>query len=77
MTIENDELNLESLSLEPIEPAEATPSSRGPAKFQIDTRVAGDRRKSDDRRQTIRFEKDRRQGDRRAKSDPWDRRVDL
>ncbi|MDE3739882.1 MULTISPECIES: hypothetical protein [Pseudomonas] len=74
----NDELNLESFSLEPMESAAKAPSSPGRAKFQIDTRGGGDRRKACDRRQTIRFEQDRRQGNRRGKSsDPWDQNVDF
>lgn len=77
MAMTNDELRLDELSLEPVEPVEAGPPARSPTKFQIDTRGGGDRRKSGERRQTIRFEKDRRQGDRRAKSAPWDRGVDI
>lgn len=69
----NDKLNLDELSLEPLETADATPSGPGKAKFQIDTRSGGDRRTCPDRRQSIRFEKDRRQGDRRSKGDPWGR----
>lgn len=73
-----DKLNLEELSLEPIESTSASPSSKGKAKFQIDTRGGADRRKAGDRRQSIRFEQDRRQGPRRGKSsDPWDQSVDL
>ncbi|MCO6060218.1 hypothetical protein NG726_26615 [Pseudomonas sp. MOB-449] len=69
----NDKPNLDELSLEPLESSAAAPSSRGKAVFQIDTRGGGDRRKAGDRRQTIRFEQDRRQGNRRGESgDPWD-----
>ncbi|WP_044874750.1 hypothetical protein [Pseudomonas sp. LFM046] len=72
----NDKLNLDELSLEPIEPIKAVPSSGGKAVFQIDTRSGEDRRKSADRRQSIRFEKDRRQGNRRGKVDPWSQNTD-
>lgn len=73
----NDKPDLE-FSLEPIEPTGAAPSSRGKAVFQIDTRDGGDRRTCADRRQTVRFEQDRRKGSRRGKSsDPWDQSVDL
>ena len=74
----DDKPNLDGLSLEPIAPNAAAPSSRGKAVFKIDTRGGGDRRKGVDRRQTVRFEKDRRQVDRRAKgSDPWSNSADL
>ncbi len=77
MSTKDDKLNLDELSLEPIEP-EGTSPSQGPAKFKVDTRSGSDRRKSGERRQTVRFEADRRQGDRRAKgSDPWDQSTDL
>lgn len=74
----NEKPNLDKLSLKPIDPSEPTPSARGKAKFQIETRSGGDRRKMGDRRETIRFEQDRRQRDRRCtSSDPWDQSVDL
>ncbi|WP_242443177.1 hypothetical protein [Pseudomonas sp. LFM046] len=70
-------MSLEGLSLQPIEPAGRPTSASGPAKFQIDTRSKVDRRKGGDRRQTVRFEEDRRKGDRRAKANPWDHGADL
>ena len=74
----DDKLNLDEINLEPIAPAAAAPSSRGTAVFKIDTRGGGDRRKGTDRRQSIRFEQDRRQVERRAKSsDPWSHSADL
>lgn len=74
----NDKPNLDKLSLKPIDPSEPSPSTRGKAKFQIETREGGDRRKLADRRESIRFEEDRRQVDRRGKSnDPWDQSVDF
>ncbi|MCY1373230.1 hypothetical protein D9M69_604900 [compost metagenome] len=73
----DDKPNLE-LSLEPLQPTTGAPTSRGKAVFKIDTRGGGDRRKSEDRRQTIRFEQDRRQSARRGKSsDPWDQSIDF
>ncbi|MDH4565720.1 hypothetical protein E8E95_03415 [Pseudomonas sp. BN414] len=72
----NDKPNLDKLSMKPIDPSE--PSARGKAKFQIETRQGGDRRKTGDRRETIRFEEDRRQVNRRGKSsDPWDQSIDF
>lgn len=74
----NDKPNLDKLSMKPIDPSEPTPSTRGKAKFQIDTRNGSDRRKLGDRRETIRFEEDRRQVNRRGKSsDPWDQSIDF
>lgn len=73
----DDKPNLDELNLEPIAPTAVAPSSRGKAVFKIDTRGGGDRRKGTDRRQSIRFEQDRRQADRRGKSnDPWSQNVD-
>ncbi|WP_370601106.1 hypothetical protein [Pseudomonas nitroreducens] len=73
-------LNLDELSLVPLEPDEAPPSaSAAPAKpkFMVDTRHGKDRRSGTDRRQSIRFEVDRRKGDRRAGSgDPWSKFTD-
>ncbi|MFC4864863.1 hypothetical protein ACS8MQ_27470 [Pseudomonas sp. MAHUQ-62] len=74
----NEKPNLDKLSLKPIDPSEPTPSARGKAKFQIETRQGGDRRKMGERRESIRFEEDRRQTNRRGKSsDPWDQSIDL
>lgn len=72
MTITISDMKLEDLSLEPQEPAAPEPETKGPAKFAIDTRHVTDRRSGSDRRQSIRFEADRRQGDRRAKRGPWE-----
>lgn len=73
-------LNLDELSLVPLEPDEAAPAaSAAPAKpkFMVDTRHGKDRRSGTDRRQSIRFEADRRKGDRRAGSaDPWSKFTD-
>ncbi|MFZ6050189.1 hypothetical protein ACFW0H_29220 [Pseudomonas sp. CR3202] len=71
----DDQPKLEGLGLQPTEPNDSPRPKAGPAKFKIDTREGGDRRKSPDRRQMIRFEEDRRKGDRRASSDPWDDNV--
>lgn len=73
-----EDLASDELSLVPMEsaasPAAVTP---GKAKFQIDTRHA-ERRCSADRRQSIRFEDDRRKGDRRGGGvDPWAKTVDF
>ncbi|MFS2125855.1 hypothetical protein [Pseudomonas sp. Pseusp97] len=73
-----DDLNSDELSLVPMEPA-APPVMAMPAKakFQIDTRHV-ERRCSADRRQTIRFEDDRRKGDRRGGGvDPWAKTIDF
>ena len=77
----NDELPDIEFSLEPLEPlgsgGDSTPS-KSKSVFRIDTRSGNDRRKSGDRRQTIRFEQDRRQGARRREShDPWDENRDF
>lgn len=68
----DDKLNLDELTLIPLEPAEAAPATPAKPKVQVDTRHGKDRRSGTDRRQSIRFEEDRRKGDRRAGSgDPW------
>ncbi|WP_371234419.1 hypothetical protein ACAW63_13980 [Pseudomonas sp. QE6] len=73
-------LNLDELTLVPMEPTEAAPAEpAAPAKpkFMVDTRHGKDRRSGTDRRQSIRFEADRRKGDRRAGSgDPWSKFTD-
>lgn len=71
-----DDLPPLELSLEPSEPAKA---ARPKAQFQIDTRdkSKGDRRKNGERRQTIRFEQDRRSGeDRRPRDKGWGQGID-
>ncbi|MFC5694217.1 hypothetical protein ACFPU0_01435 [Pseudomonas sp. GCM10022186] len=76
--IKSDDVpKLEALGLQPTEQEEGPRPKAAPAKFRIDTRGGGDRRKSPDRRQMIRFEDDRRKGDRRANGNPWDNRVNL
>jgi len=74
------DLNIDELSLVPMEPATppvAAMPAKPKARFQIDTRH-GERRCSADRRQTIRFEDDRRKGDRRGGGvDPWAKTVDF
>ncbi|MCO6060216.1 hypothetical protein NG726_26605 [Pseudomonas sp. MOB-449] len=42
----NDKPNLDKLSRKPIDPSEPTPSARGKARFQIETRYSGDGRAS-------------------------------
>jgi hypothetical protein len=72
-----DDLPPLEFSLEPQEPAKAP---RPRAHFQIDTRdkSKGDRRKNGERRQTIRFEQDRRSGDdRRPRDSGWEPGNDL
>jgi len=74
----NDEFepSLEELSLEPLE--EQSPAPKMPAKFQIDTRSKAERRTRPDRRDTIRFQEDRRSGkDRRAGVIPWAPGTDI
>ena len=65
-------LNLDSLSLEPIEPSSqgGAPVS-GRATFNTDTRGRVDRRKGGDRRQALRFEPDRRSGKDRRPLKGW------
>ncbi|MDT4837066.1 hypothetical protein FQZ97_707880 [compost metagenome] len=72
-----DSPELQELGLQPTKPNESPRPKAAPAKFQIDTRGRGDRRQSADRRQMIRFEEDRRKGDRRASSNPWDNGINL
>ncbi|WP_152222113.1 hypothetical protein [Pseudomonas sp. SCB32] len=71
----DDKLNLDELSLVPMEPDEAAPAASAAPdkpKFLVDTRHSKERRSGTDRRQSIRFEADRRKGDRRAGSkDAW------
>jgi hypothetical protein len=73
----DDSPEVQEPGLQPTKPNESPRPKAAPAKFQIDTRGRGDRRKSADRRQMIRFEDDRRQGDRRAKVNPWEDGVNL
>lgn len=71
MTITFSDMKLEDLALEPQDGAEAAPAAKERAKFPIETRSGGDRRSGEDRRQSIRFEADRRKGDRRAGRAAW------
>ncbi|WP_447751395.1 hypothetical protein [Pseudomonas nicosulfuronedens] len=78
-----DDLNIDELSLIPLEqaaqPAAPAMSALPPRpKAQLDTRRR-ERRCGTDRRQTIRFEDDRRKGDRRGSrvDDPWAKSVDF
>ena len=71
----NDSPDVQEPGLQPTKPNESPRPKAAPAKFQIDTRGCGDRRKSPDRRQMIRFEEDRRKGDRRASRSPWDNGI--
>ena len=66
-------LNLDSLSLEPIEPSpHGGAPITGRATFNTDARGSRiDRRKGGDRRQTLRFEPDRRSGKDRRPQTGW------
>ncbi|WP_278959539.1 hypothetical protein [Aquipseudomonas alcaligenes] len=67
-------------SLEPLEEAPPPAAPKQKASFQVDTRDThhGDRRKNGERRQTIRFEADRRSGqDRRPKAGGWEIGIDV
>ena len=65
-------LNLDSLSLEPIEtPSQAGAPVSGRATFNTDARGRTDRRKGGERRQTVRFEQDRRSGKDRRPLKNW------
>ena len=64
-------LTLEDLSLTPLGP-DCPPASKK-AEFRVDTRGTGDRRNNPERRQSIRFEEDRRKGERRAHGPAWKR----
>lgn len=68
---ESLEQTLGGLTLEPLDGAPSAAPPKARAVFQVDTRAGGDRRKQADRRQTVRFEADRRQGPRRARGDAW------
>jgi hypothetical protein len=75
---ENPGISLEDLALEPIVESPVEAPRKGPAKFQIDTRGGGERRKTQDRRAGIRFEDERRSNkDRRVGSNPWAPGVDI
>lgn len=78
-TDDSFELSLEDLSLEPLEPISAAPApAKQPAAFKIDTRGKSERRSHADRRNTIRFEEDRRANhDRRADANGWTLGTDI
>ena len=75
------ELSLEELSLEPLEqPTEEPVKAKAPAQFKIDTRGKSERRSHADRRNSIRFEADRRANkdhDRRAGPSGWTLGTDI
>ncbi|MEO4047959.1 hypothetical protein AAFN46_12815 [Pseudomonas sp. CAU 1711] len=74
-----EDLSPLEFTLEPL-PQAPTQAPARKASFQIDTRdhQHGDRRKGGERRQTIRFEADRRSGkDRRPVSAGWDKGIDI
>jgi hypothetical protein len=75
---DNSDIALEDLSLEPIAEQVGEGVNKGRAKFQIDTRGGGERRKVQDRRADIRFQEERRSNkDRRVGSNPWAPGVDI
>ncbi|WP_256674136.1 MULTISPECIES: hypothetical protein [Pseudomonas] len=75
---ENSDISLEDLALEPLAEQVEEGVSKGRAKFQIDTRGGGERRKVQDRRADIRFQEERRSNkDRRVGSNPWAPGVDI
>lgn len=72
------DISLDDLALEPVEAPSAEAASKGRAKFQIDTRSGGERRKAEERRAAIRFQDDRRSGkDRRRGGNGWTPGVDI
>lgn len=75
---ENSDISLEDLALEPLAEQVDEGVSKVRAKFQIDTRGGGERRKVQDRRADIRFQEERRSNkDRRVGSNPWAPGVDI
>ncbi|AYC30886.1 hypothetical protein D3880_00125 [Pseudomonas cavernae] len=75
------EFSSPGLAIEPEQPPAATQQApRQKASFQIDTRdkSKGERRQNPERRQSIRFEADRRSGqDRRPSTSGWQLGVDI
>ena len=75
---DNSDISLEDLALEPLAEQISEVVNKGRAKFQIDTRGGGERRKVQDRRADIRFQEERRSNkDRRVGSNPWAPGVDI
>lgn len=75
---DNSDISLEDLALEPLAEQDSEVVSVGRAKFQVDTRNGGERRKVQGRRADIRFQEERRSNqDRRAGSNPWAPGVDI
>lgn len=60
-----------SLALEPIE-GESTAPKTGRARFNPNTRDGSDRRNGVDRREKVRYQGERRKGDRRPAKRGWD-----
>jgi hypothetical protein len=75
---DNSDISLEDLALEPLAEQVGEVVNKGRAKYQIDTRGGGERRKVQDRRADIRFQEERRSNkDRRVGSNPWAPGVDI
>ena len=70
---EKTELSFGELSLEPLPDSGYLPIQTGPAKIHPNSRTKADRRvNTADRRQVLRFEKDRRSGKARRPQSVWD-----
>jgi hypothetical protein len=68
------DIPFDQLALEPLEGEAPAAPLTGRAKFSANTRDGKDRRQGGDRRGKLRFEKDRRQTDRRpTKARAWDK----
>ncbi|MDA7088288.1 hypothetical protein PH586_18035 [Pseudomonas sp. SA3-5] len=75
---DNSDISLDDLALEPLAEQVGEEVSKGRAKYQIDTRGGGERRKMQERRADIRFQEERRSNkDRRVGSNPWAPGVDI
>ena len=61
-----------ALALEPLEGEAPAGPVTGRAKFTANTRDGKDRRQGEDRRQKVRFQADRRKGDRRPAKRNWE-----
>lgn len=69
---DNSDISLEDLVLEPLAEQVNEVVNVGRAKFQVDTRNGGERRKVQGCRADIRFQKERRSNqDHRVGSNPW------
>lgn len=72
MNVDLRNLNLDHLSLEPLETAKPSATQpTGRATFITDARGRSDRRKGGDRRQTVRLSPDRRSGKDRRPATGW------